>query len=309
LEDVVLRRFHAIPIFFLALLLFLPCASAGTQGAAVKIVLVGDSTVALGGGWGPGFCAMFNPAVTCVDDALNGRSSKSFLAEGAWTKALAVKGNYYLIQFGHNDMKGKGADRETDPETTFASNLERYIADARALGAQPILLTSLSRRTFKDGAIVEDLKEYAAATRRVGRDRGVPVIDLNRISTEMLSHMTQAEADQFDATGQEKERLAVGQKRDRPDPPESAGAEDLRPHCGERTRSPATRAWPVRASAATRKQLSRASRMKLSSQNIAGVGWHVVREMHAEEHLIIARHPSTRRLLQLFHHRARKAGI
>ena len=65
------------------------------QGAPVKIVLVGDSTVATGGGWGPGFCATLTPNVTCVDLALNGRSTKSFIDEGAWTKALAEKGDYY----------------------------------------------------------------------------------------------------------------------------------------------------------------------------------------------------------------------
>jgi lysophospholipase L1-like esterase len=177
---------------------------------AVKIVLVGDSTVATGGGWGPGFCAAMTPNVACVDDALNGRSSKSFIAEGAWTKALAEKGNYYLIQFGHNDMKGKGADRETDPNTTFAENLRKYIADARAIGAQAVLVTSLSRRTYKDGAVVEDLKDYAESTRKAGLEEHVSVIDLNAISTTMLNHMTQAEADRFNAVDQEKERLAVG---------------------------------------------------------------------------------------------------
>lgn len=182
----------------------------GSDQSAVKIVLVGDSTVATGGGWGPGFCAVMTPNVACVDDALNGRSSKSFIAEGAWAKALAEKGNYYLIQFGHNDMKGKGANLETDPETTFAENLRKYIADARAIGAQPVLVTSLSRRTYKDGAVVEDLKDYAESTRKVGLAEHVSVIDLNAISTAMLNHMTQAEADRFNAVDQEKERLAVG---------------------------------------------------------------------------------------------------
>jgi lysophospholipase L1-like esterase len=197
----------------LALMTLAGVASDKTSGSdqpAVKIVLVGDSTVATGGGWGPGFCAVMAPNVACVDDALNGRSSKSFIAEGAWTKALAEKGNYYLIQFGHNDMKGKGADRETDPKTTFAENLRKYIADARAIGAQPVLVTSLSRRTYKDGAVVEDLKDYAESTREVGLEEHVSVIDLNAISTAMLNHMTQAEADRFNAEDQEKERLAVG---------------------------------------------------------------------------------------------------
>ncbi len=179
------------------------------NGAPVKIVLVGDSTVATGGGWGPGFCAVMTPNVTCIDDALNGRSSKSFLDEGAWTKALAEKGDYYLIQFGHNDMKGKGPARETDPDTTFAANLRKYVEDTRAIGAVPVLVTSLSRRTYRDGKVVEDLNAYAAATRRVGMEEGITVIDLNGISTAMLNRMTQEQADKFDAVGQAKERTAA----------------------------------------------------------------------------------------------------
>ncbi len=169
-------------------------------GGPVKIVLVGDSTVATGGGWGPGFCAVMTKNVSCIDDALNGRSSKSFIDEGAWKKALAEHGDYYLIQFGHNDQKPKAA-LHTDAESTFQEYLHRYIADVRAIGGIPVLVTSLSRRTFKDGKVVEDLNAYAQATREAGAKDGVAVIDLNAISTAMLDKMTQAEADQFDATG------------------------------------------------------------------------------------------------------------
>jgi lysophospholipase L1-like esterase len=174
-------------------------AMAVFNGGPVKIVLVGDSTVATGGGWGLGFCAVMTPNVTCVDDALNGRSSKSFIDEGAWAKALAKKGDYYLIQFGHNDQK-PNLDRHTDVGTTFDANLRRYIADVRAIGGVPVLVTSLSRRTFKDGKVVEDLNDYVQATRNVGAKEYVTVIDLNKISTEMLDKMTQEEADKFDAT-------------------------------------------------------------------------------------------------------------
>jgi lysophospholipase L1-like esterase len=163
----------------------------------VKIVLVGDSTVATGGGWGPGFCADFSPNVTCVDDALNGRSSKSFIDEGAWKKALDEHGDYYLIQFGHNDQKTTPA-LHADPDTTFAANLHRYIADVRAIGAVPVLVTSLSRRNYKDGVLVEDLTSYADATRKVAADEYITLIDLNQMSVAMLKRMTQAQADKFD---------------------------------------------------------------------------------------------------------------
>jgi lysophospholipase L1-like esterase len=170
------------------------------NGARTRIVLVGDSTVNPGGGWGAGFCPLLAPNVECINDALNGRSSKSFYDEGAWTKALAEHGDYIFLQFGHNDQPGKGPKRETDPETTYAANLRRYINEARANGARPILVTSLSRRTYKDGKLVEDaLAAYAAATKRVGAEEKVPVIDLYADSTKLLKTMTQEQADGFDA--------------------------------------------------------------------------------------------------------------
>jgi lysophospholipase L1-like esterase len=168
------------------------------EGGPVKIVLVGDSTVNAEGGWGKGFCAIVTSNVTCVNEALNGRSSKSFLDEGAWAKSLADKGDYYLIQFGHNDQKPDAA-RHTDPETTFKEDLRRYVADVRAIGAVPVLVTSLSRRTYRDGKVVESLKAYAEATREVGAEEHVTVVDLNALSTKLLNGMTQVEADGFDA--------------------------------------------------------------------------------------------------------------
>jgi len=180
------------------------------NGAPVKIVLVGDSTVAPEGGWGPGFCADMTPNVTCIDDALNGRSTKSFIDEGAWAKALAEHGDYYLIQFGHNDEKPDPA-RHTDPETTYAANLERYIHDAEKTGAVPVILSPLARRTFRDGKPANaDLALYANAARRVAAQQGVTFIDLLALSDSLLSTMSQAEADEFDATGHADQRAENG---------------------------------------------------------------------------------------------------
>ena len=170
------------------------------RGGPVKIVLVGDSTVNSEGGWGKGFCAIMTPNVTCVNEALNGRSSKSFIDEGAWAKALADKGDYYLIQFGHNDQK-KDAARATNPETTYAANIRRYINDTRAIGAVPVIVTSLSRRNYRDGVLVQDLTAYANAAKRVAMEEHVTVVDLNAMSVKLLEGMTQAQADEFDATG------------------------------------------------------------------------------------------------------------
>jgi lysophospholipase L1-like esterase len=179
-------------------------------GGPVKIVLVGDSTVATEGGWGPGFCADLTPNVTCIDDARNGRSTKSYIDEGSWTKALAENGDYYLIQFGHNDQKPDPA-RHTDPETTYAANLERYIRDARAIGAVPVVISPLARRTFQDGKPSNaDLGLYATAARRVAEQQDVTFIDLLAISDALLSKMSQAEADEFDAAGHPDQKAENG---------------------------------------------------------------------------------------------------
>ena len=154
------------------------------HGAPVRIVLVGDSTVNNG---------------ECVSLARNGRSSKSYYDEGLWQNALAQHGDYVLIQFGHNDMPGKGPARETDPDTTYAANMRRYIDQARAAGARPVIVTSLSRRTYKDGKLVQDLTAYASAAKRVANEEDVPVIDLNAASAKLLETMTQEQADHFDA--------------------------------------------------------------------------------------------------------------
>jgi polygalacturonase len=184
---------------------------------SIKIVLVGDSTVATEGGWGPGFCAVLTPNVACVDEALNGRSSKSFIDEGAWAKALAEKGQYYFIQFGHNDQK-PGATRHTDPDTTFADNMRRYIRETRGIGATPILVTPLSRRNYRNGALVTDdgLGDYAAAMRRVAAEKHVTLVDLYSLSTKLLSGMTQEQADTFDMTGH-PDAKAEGSATGKPD--------------------------------------------------------------------------------------------
>jgi lysophospholipase L1-like esterase len=169
------------------------------HGEPFKIVLVGDSTVATGGGWGPGFCATLTPNVTCVDDARNGRSTKSFIDEGLWAKALDERGQYYFVQFGHNDQK-PNPKLHSDPDTGYSDNLRRYIADARAIGAIPIIVSPLSRRNYRDGQLVDDgLKEYAAAARRVAAEEHVAFVDLFSLSQHYLSAMSQEQADELDA--------------------------------------------------------------------------------------------------------------
>jgi lysophospholipase L1-like esterase len=158
--------------------------------APVRVVLVGDSTVIDDGGWGSAFAKLLDSGAVCINQAKSGRSSKSYLNEGLWKKALEQKPDYVLIQFGHNDMPGKGPDRETDPRTTYRQYLARYVDEARAVGAQPILVTPMTRRLFtKEGKIRSNLVPYAEAVQQVAREKKVPVVDLHARSIEVLDRM------------------------------------------------------------------------------------------------------------------------
>lgn len=195
-------RYYAIFIAILSsplALLGQQASGFGRPAESIKVVLVGDSTVALEGGWGSGFCAHVIASAKCLDLAANGRSTKSFINEGLWAKALRARGQFYLIQFGHNDQKTLPS-LHTDPETDFQGNLHRYVQDVRRMGGTPILVTSLSRRNYEGGKLIVDpLCEYAAATREVAAKDHVPLIDLYRLSRALLVPMTQTQADRYDA--------------------------------------------------------------------------------------------------------------
>jgi len=166
--------------------------SATRPISASKIILVGDSTTAVVGGWGPSFCAFHVTSfLACVNLARGGRSSASYIAEGSWAIALSemeapqYSEIYVLIQFGHNDQPGKSG-RSTDLETEFPVNLRRYVEETRSKGAIPILVTPLARRQFVGGQLQNDLSAWADAIRRVAAETNTPLVDLNAESAIAL---------------------------------------------------------------------------------------------------------------------------
>ncbi|MFM2081950.1 MAG: hypothetical protein RL380_641 [Verrucomicrobiota bacterium] len=166
------------------------------------IVLVGDSTVTDKAGWGAGFKQFLTTNVDCINTAAGGRSSKSFIREGRWTSALALHGDYYLIQFGHNDEPNKG-DRSTDPATTFTTNMTRYVDEVRAQGGQPILVTSLVRRQWEKGStnkINSSLVPYVEAVKKIAAEKNVPLLDLHARSQVLCEQLGKANLVAFSPT-------------------------------------------------------------------------------------------------------------
>jgi len=170
---------------------------------AIKIVLVGDSTTAVQGGWGPSFCAKHVTSfAACINLARGGRSSGNYRTEGSWALALdeiksgGFNDTYVLVQFGHNDQPGKPG-RSTDLATEFPANLKAYVDEIRAAGGKPVLVTPLTRRQFKDGQLVDDLGPWAEAVRKVAAETGAPLVDLHADSHAAVQAMGAAEATRF----------------------------------------------------------------------------------------------------------------
>jgi pectinesterase len=158
------------------------------------IVLCGDSTVTDDAGWGAGFAACVGDGIKCTNLSRGGRSSSSFRDDGHWAEALALKPDWILIQFGHNDEPGHPG-RENQPEEGYRTNITRYVDEAIAAGALPVLVTPISRRqwgrTDNDrDRIVSSLAPYAAVVRDIARTKDVPLIDLHDRSIEVYQSLT-----------------------------------------------------------------------------------------------------------------------
>lgn len=221
-----------ISLVSLGTVAFLCLALNPAQTYAKVFALVGDSTVAPNDGndgWGDALIHFLPDGNRVVNHGANGRSTQSYINEGRWKAVLELKPDYILIQFGHNDQKVNDANRGThavdNPKTPppsgnvaestanptgakfYRENLRRMIDDAQSIGAKPVLVTPVARRTtpygnakaqvdWNDTPQASDslgnsysLKDYADATKAVGKEKNVPVIDLNGLSLDLYADM------------------------------------------------------------------------------------------------------------------------
>ncbi len=187
-----------------AVLIILLMLSTGAKpplgnDAEIVIFMIGDSTMenkSYSGsnprkGWGQVFPLYFKEGVRVKNHALGGRSTKSFRDEGHWqtVKHQLRKGNYLIIQFGHNDAKAE-AHRYAPAETDFRRNLAQYVLEAKALGAVPILCTPIVRRRFDQrGNLIDTHGDYPRVTREVAAELSVPLLELHGRTAETLRQM------------------------------------------------------------------------------------------------------------------------
>jgi lysophospholipase L1-like esterase len=173
-----------------------------------SIVLIGDSTVRSGGqngalGWGERLAPFFDTQrINIVNNAIGGRSSRTFFTEGRWAAVLENlnAGDWLLVQFGHNDgarigdPAGKnrgsvpGVGEETVEDTkpdgskeavhSFGWYLKRYITDAKAKGANVVILSPIPHKDRWKPEQPRDFENYAAWGEQVAKANGAQFIDL-----------------------------------------------------------------------------------------------------------------------------------
>ena len=180
------------------------------------LYLIGDSTMKVGTtgqeGWGDELAPYFDlKKINVVNQAIGGRSSRTYQTEGRWDAALAMiqKGDYVVIQFGHNDagaindnfrarasIKGVGDDtqeidniltKKHEIVHTFGWYMRKYVTDVQAKGAIPIVMSLVPRNSWANGKIVRASGEnYGGWAQQAAQTTGAIFVDHNEIIAEGL---------------------------------------------------------------------------------------------------------------------------
>lgn len=209
--------------FALAVMLCLSRESAAEDRSVPTLFVASDSTASEykpnpknQQGWGAVLQPLFDEKkLQVVDVARGGRSSRTFVTEGHWDRTLEQlhAGDFVVIQFGHNDA---GAVNEEPPGSTrplrargtipgigdesqeidnvitgkhetvysYGWYLRKMIAETRAKGATPILITLTKTNNFKDGRVPCAADSYRLWTWQTAQNEKTAFVDLTRIAAD-----------------------------------------------------------------------------------------------------------------------------
>lgn len=184
--------------------------------------IIGDSTVRNGDGtgrngqwgWGSFIADYFDTAkISISNQAIGGRSSRTFITEGRWDKIMATlqKGDYVIMQFGHNDasplddtarargtIRGIGNDSSEiyNPirkikETVYSYGwyMRKYVRETKLKGAIPIVCSLVPRDNWKEGKVTRSADSYALWAQQIAKEEGAYFINLNELVAAKYEEM------------------------------------------------------------------------------------------------------------------------
>lgn len=140
--------------------------------------------------WGQMIPRFFSDSICFANYAESGESANTFIGAGRLKKALSQMkaGDYVFMEFGHNDQKQKGPGKGA--YYSFMTSLKTFIDEARARGANPVLVTPTQRRSFDENGKIKDTHEnYPEAMRWLAAKENVPLIDLNEMTRTLYEAM------------------------------------------------------------------------------------------------------------------------
>ena len=148
------------------------------------IYLLGDSTVCDQSGepyaaWGQMLPRFFKPTVAIANHAESGETVSDSNSRYRFRKILSLikPGDVFVVQFGHNDMKEMKKD--PDAPQKYKAGLIDWVKQVQAKGATAVIVTSMNRHSFENGAVTNSLKPYPQLAREAAAETGAALIDLN----------------------------------------------------------------------------------------------------------------------------------
>jgi len=161
------------------------CALEVEKVDVPTVYILGDSTVCDQPGepfcsWGQMFPVFFKPEIAIANHAESGESVASSNGARRMDKILSLikAGDYFLVQFGHNDMKSKAADASD----SYKAGLKRWVEAVKAKGATPVIVTPMNRYSFDGDTITNSLRDYPDKAREAAKEENAALIDLNAMS-------------------------------------------------------------------------------------------------------------------------------
>jgi lysophospholipase L1-like esterase len=183
------------------------------------VYIIGDSTVRNTNrpqcGWAEMISEFLDTTqIKVSNQAMAGRSTRTFIKEKRWEKVInAIQpGDYLIMQFGHNEgskpdtskagyrgvLRGTGndsvslnwGDTLTEVVHSYGWYLRKFVREAKAKGATPIICSMIPRNQFENGKVKRADKDFGKWAEEIAKEEGVFFINLNAIT-----------ADKYDALG------------------------------------------------------------------------------------------------------------
>jgi lysophospholipase L1-like esterase len=144
--------------------------------------------------WGQMLTAFFKPTVAIANHGESGESVSASIGRKRIDKIVSLikPGDYFIVQFGHNDMKEKAKD--PDAPAKYKAGLIDFANRVKAKGGTVVIVTPMNRHTFVDGKVTNSLQEYPQLAREAAAETGSALIDLNEKSKTLYEAFGEKES-------------------------------------------------------------------------------------------------------------------